>query len=107
MPLLQYIPMVLSNPFLVAGTSLTALSMFAQLSMYTWADLSYILPVTASGYVITAILSKFFLYEHVSISRWIGVVVISFGVVFVAETPPDTKHQHPAGDAKNLEEAQK
>ncbi len=66
--------------------------MFAQLSMYTWADLSYILPVTASGYVITAILSKFFLAEHISPSRWIGVVVISLGVMCVAHTPADTKH---------------
>jgi uncharacterized membrane protein len=66
--------------------------MFAQLSMYTWADLSFVLPVTASGYVVTAILGKLFLNEAVSISRWVGVVIIAFGVVLVAETRADTKH---------------
>jgi drug/metabolite transporter (DMT)-like permease len=88
----DYIALVLSNAFFLTGTCLITLSMFAQLSMYTWADLSYVLPVTASGYVLTAILSKFFLQENVSISRWIGVVVISFGVFLVAHTPSDTKH---------------
>ena len=107
MRLAQYIVMVLTNGFLVGGTALTLMSTLAQLSMYTWADLSYILPVTASGYVITAILSKFFLAEHVTIFRWTGVVIISFGVFFVAHTPPDTKHVEETPDANTLEEASK
>ena len=88
----SYMGSVLTNPFFLAGTFLITLSMFAQLSMYTWADLSYVLPVTASGYVVTAVLGKLFLREHVSISRWIGVVIISFGVLLVAQTRADTKH---------------
>ena len=89
---LQYAGAVLTSPFFLGGTFLIALSMFAQLTMYTWADLSYILPVTASGYVITTILGKLVLDERPSISRWFGVVVISLGVFLVAETPADTKH---------------
>ena len=89
---LSYAVMVLINPAFLLGTFLIAISMFAQLAMYTWADLSYVLPVTASGYVITALLGRFFLAEHVSMTGWIGVLVISFGVVLVAETRPDTKH---------------
>ncbi len=76
---------------LVSGTLLVTVSMFAQLSMYTWADLSYVLPVTASGYIVTAILSRFILQEQVSVSRWVGVALIAFGVVFVARTPSETK----------------
>jgi drug/metabolite transporter (DMT)-like permease len=91
-PFPDYMGQMFGNVSFLAGTSLITLSMFAQLSMYTWADLSYVLPVTASGYVVTAILSKFFLQESVSISRWIGVVIISFGVALVARTPSDTKH---------------
>lgn len=88
----DYLILILSNAFFLGGTFLITLSMFAQLSMYTWADLSYVLPVTASGYVVTAILSKFFLQENVSASRWLGVVIISLGVFLVAHTPSDTKH---------------
>ena len=102
-PWLSYAGLVLLNPAFLFGTFLIAVSMFAQLAMYTWADLSYILPVTASGYVITALLGKFFLAENVSITGWIGVVVISFGVVLVAETRPDTKHlEHPAKDLEGV-----
>lgn len=104
-PMNHYVEAVLGNGFLVAGTALTAMSLFAQLSMYTWADLSYILPVTAGGYVVTAILSKFFLWEHISVSRWIGVSVISLGVFLVAETRPDTKHGQQIHRAKHRERA--
>ena len=91
-PWLLYAGIILTSTTFWLGVFLLAVSMFAQLAMYTWADLSYILPVTASGYVITAILGKYFLAENPSILRWIGVVIISFGVVLVAETRPDTKH---------------
>lgn len=91
-PWLSYAGLILTTPAFWTGVVLLALSMFAQLAMYTWADLSYILPVTASGYVITAILGRVFLAENPSIFRWIGVVIISFGVFLVAETRPDTKH---------------
>lgn len=91
-PFYSYLFGVITNPFFLSGTLLISLSMFSQLSMYTWADLSYVLPVTASGYVITAVLGKAFLNENVSISRWIGVVVIAFGVLLVAQTRADTRH---------------
>lgn len=105
-PFAKYLGAILSNPFFLGGTSLSALSMFSQLTMYTWADLSYILPVTASGYVVTAILGKYFLQEQISTFRWIGVLIISFGVFFVAETPPDTKHVDAShADTQHLEGA--
>jgi drug/metabolite transporter (DMT)-like permease len=106
-PFPQFLQLVLSNGFFLGGTFLSALSLLAQLTMYTWADLSYVLPVTASGYVVTAILGRFFLQEHVSVFRWIGVVIISLGVFFVAETPPDTKHLETApAEAEQLEGAE-
>ncbi|MES2220374.1 MAG: EamA family transporter, partial [Acidobacteriota bacterium] len=73
--------------------------MVTQLSMFTWADLTYVLPVTASAYVITAILSKVFLHDQISISRWVGIALISLGVIFVSETPPRTKPEPGTGAA--------
>lgn len=86
----SYIVSLLTNPWLLGGTALLTAWMISQLSMYTWADLTYILPVTASGYIVTALLSKFILNEHESLFRWAGVVVIAFGVVLVSETPERT-----------------
>lgn len=85
---LGYTGLLFANLWILSGIALLVVWMVAQLSMFTWADLSYVLPVTAGGYVLTALLGKFFLGETVSIARWLGVVLISFGVVLVSETPP-------------------
>lgn len=86
-PFFSYVLSVATNGWLLFGVVLMIVFMASQLSMYSWADLSYVLPVTASTYIFSALLSKFFLHETVSAVRWIGIVLISFGVIFVAETP--------------------
>jgi drug/metabolite transporter (DMT)-like permease len=83
-----YTASLFTNLWVLFGIALLIVWMVAQLSMFSWADLTYVLPVTAAGYIVTAILGKFFLGETVSIMRWAGIVVISFGVVLVSETPP-------------------
>jgi drug/metabolite transporter (DMT)-like permease len=85
--LLTYTFAVGTNIWLLLGMALMIVYMIAQLSMFSWADLSYVLPVTASTYIVSALLSKFFLHETVSTVRWLGIALISFGVIFVAETP--------------------
>lgn len=92
---LRYTLGFLTNTWIVAGLVLMIIWMVAQLSMFTWADLSYVLPVTGSAYVLTAILSKFFLGEQISTARWAGIVLVSFGVLLVSETPPWTHSQPP------------
>jgi len=57
----EYLQMTFANPDVLIGTVLLALWMFAQLSMLSWSDLSYVIPVTASGYVLTALLGTFVL----------------------------------------------
>jgi transporter family protein len=91
--LLPYLGVALMNGWILAGVAVLALSMYAQLSMFTWSDLSYVVPMTASGYILTAILGQVFLSEGVSVLRWAGIGLISFGVVLVAETGPRTVHQ--------------
>jgi bacterial/archaeal transporter family protein len=92
---LHYIATILINRWIIGGTALMILWMIAQLSMFTWADVTYVLPVTASAYVLTAVLGKFFLNESISSARWGGIALISFGVVLVAETPPWTHPEPP------------
>ncbi|MGC1783043.1 MAG: EamA family transporter [Acidobacteriaceae bacterium] len=91
-----YFVAFLANPWIMVGIAMLAMWMFSQLSMYTWADLSYVLPMTAGAYVLTAILSRFVLHEHISFARWAGILLISFGVFFVAETPP-REEEEPQG----------
>ena len=93
----SYAVSLFTNLWILAGIALLMIWMFAQLTMFTWADLSYVLPVTASGYILTAVLSKFLLNENISAARWVGIVLISLGVVFVADTPPRERPQPEGG----------
>lgn len=89
----SYIFSLVTNGWILSGVCLLALWMYAQLAMLRWSDLSYVVPVTASGYILTAILGEFVLNEPVSLLRWIGIAIISFGVVLVSDTRPRTVHE--------------
>lgn len=91
--ILGYLLAFLSNGWILGGITLMTLWMISQLSMYTWADLTYVLPVTASSYILTAILGRYVLNQHISLLHWAGIIVISFGVMFVSETPVHTSEE--------------
>jgi len=52
--------------------------------------LSFELPVTAFGYVMNAVMAWQLLGEHISPARWLGTLVICFGVAVVAKTEQRT-----------------
>jgi uncharacterized membrane protein len=81
---------VLRNPLVVGGTILLAMGLFSSLSLLSWADLSYVLPVTATGYALSAILGWGVLGEHVSAGRWAGIALITVGALLVGRTQPRT-----------------
>ena len=80
------------NPW-VAGGILLLLGFFAAyMTALSWADLTYVLPATSLGYVLLAVMAKFFLHEQVSATRWMGIALISAGVGFVTSGPALTHH---------------
>jgi drug/metabolite transporter (DMT)-like permease len=83
----------IANPWVIAGI-LCLLGFFASyLTALSWADLTFVLPSTAFGYVVVALLSKFWLHETISVYRWAGIVLIVCGVGFVANGPSLTQHE--------------
>lgn len=92
-----YLLHLLANPFVLPGALVMAVFTLAQLSLFSWADLSFVVPCVASSYVVTTLLSEFILDEPVHWQRWIGVLFIVAGVVLVAETPESTKAQPSPG----------
>lgn len=80
----------LLNPWVAFGTLLLIAFFACYMAALSWADLTYVLPATALGYVFMALLSVFYLHEHVSAWRWTGIVLITCGVGFVANQPHKT-----------------
>lgn len=78
----------LFNPWVAFGVSLLIMWLLTHTILLSWADLSYVLPVTSIGYVLTAFTGRFFLHEVISIWRWAGIVCIMAGVTLVGRTSP-------------------
>jgi uncharacterized membrane protein len=76
------------NPWVAFGISLLLVWLFAQMALLSWADLSYVLPVTSIGYVLSALVGKLFMRETITGWRWAGIVLIVAGVLLVARTAP-------------------
>ncbi len=84
-----------ANLWTVAGVVILAIWMVSNLALLSRADLSFVLPVTASGYVLIALAGHFGLGERISAIRWLGIVAISFGVILAEETPSRTTPPQP------------
>ena len=82
----------LSNPWIIFGTLCLLGFMSSYMTALSFADLTYVLPATALGYVVMALLSRFWLQEHVSPQRWAGIALITMGVGLVAGGPSRTEH---------------
>jgi uncharacterized membrane protein len=78
------------TPWVLLGTALLILWLLSRMTLLGWADLSYVLPVTSIGYVMSAILGKVFFGEQVTWHRWLGTALIVVGIIFVGLTTANT-----------------
>jgi len=69
----------LLEPWVVVGIVLLIVWTLLRMKLLEQADLSYVLPVTAVGYVLTAVVGAVFLGEHVTMQRWAGTLFIVAG----------------------------
>lgn len=79
-----------ANPWTAAGICILTIWMLSDLALLSRADLSFVLPVTASAYVLVALFGKFLLHDHISWERWMGILLITGGVILAEETPSRT-----------------
>lgn len=83
----------LRNPWVIGGIVLLIGFFSSYLTALSWADLTFVMPATAFGYVVVALLSRFWLHEHLSAYRWAGILTIVCAVGFVANGPSRTEHE--------------
>lgn len=78
------------NPFVALGIIALILSLLTRMALLSLADLSFVLPVTAIGYVVAVVIGKVWLHEAVSSQRWMGALLIFAGALLVGSTARNT-----------------
>src|SRR5438552_18002221 len=66
------------------GIGLMAAAFFSLLALLSWADVSFVVPITALSYVAGALGAHFLLHEQVTPARWTGVLLVCFGVALLS-----------------------
>jgi drug/metabolite transporter (DMT)-like permease len=96
------------TPWIAAGIALLIGFFASYLTALSWADLTFVLPTTAFGNVIVALLARFWLHEPISLQRWAGIALITLGVGFVAKGPSLTERPTTEGvdSAESIEAAE-
>ncbi len=79
---LPYLASMLS-PFVSGGILLLILATLVRMAMLSVADLSFVVPTTAFGYVITTLLALFVLHEVITPANWLGTGLIFLGTAVV------------------------
>ena len=93
------------NPWVGLGIVFLLFFFISYTVALSWADLTYVLPASSLGYVLLAIIARFWLHEQITPLRWMGILLISAGVGFVTQGPALTPR--PArSPAHRLEESQ-
>jgi drug/metabolite transporter (DMT)-like permease len=92
------------TPWIAVGIALLIGFFASYLTALSWADLTYVLPTTAFGYVVIALLARFWLHESISLERWAGILLVTLGVGFAAQGPSLTEHPDRSSDTVQSEE---
>jgi drug/metabolite transporter (DMT)-like permease len=76
----------ITNLSVITGVTLDALFFGCLLIALSWMEVSVVLPLTAVGYVTTAITAKIILHEDITALRWAGTVLIVMGCIMVGKS---------------------
>lgn len=78
------------NPYVAMGILALILALLTRMALLSLADLSFVVPLTATGYIFSTLLGKLFLREEVSLERWFGTLLIFAGTAVVSCTSQKT-----------------
>lgn len=79
-----------SKPWVAVGVIFMATWLITRLALLSWADLTYVLPVTSFSYVLSAVVGAIYINEQVSTLHWLAVSIITLGILLVVLTYPNT-----------------
>lgn len=73
-----------THPMVLSGIVANAFSFAAFLGLLSVAPLSFAVPSTATTYILKTLLAEFYLDEKVDERRWIGVALVSAGIILIS-----------------------
>ena len=79
------------EPRVVAGVALQACFLASYLFALSRADLSFVLPITALDFILTALVASLWLGERLTPARWLGAAFVAAGIALVAWTDASTR----------------
>lgn len=82
----RFLRYIATTPMVLGGVGCLALNFASLLAMLTWADISVVGPSRALSYLLLTLLARTVLGEQVSPRRWLGVWLVSAGVLMVLLT---------------------
>lgn len=75
-----------TQPYVIGGITIYSVSAVLWILTLSRAELSVAYPIVSLGYLLTAIASWYFLGEHLTPMRLVGIAIIVIGVYFVARS---------------------
>jgi uncharacterized membrane protein len=70
-------------PWMWLGITMMGMAFFSLLTLLSFREVSWVVPMSALSYLAGAIGAIVFLREHVTRHRWLGIAVICIGVTIV------------------------
>lgn len=73
----------ITNYNIIIGLFLYVVGAALMIIAFRGGELSVLYPIIATSYIWVGILSFFIFHEYITLLRWLGIMAISFGVIFI------------------------
>lgn len=74
---------IVTTPLVLLGTALEALHFGILMELLSFGDVSFIIPLTSVGYVLTPLTALILLHETIPPQRWAGIALVCAGVFVI------------------------
>lgn len=74
------------NPYIVVGLFVSVISTLSWMYVLSKAELSFAYPFTSVTFPLVLLLSALVFGESISLQRWIGIILLVVGLIFVSKS---------------------
>ncbi len=79
-----FVDSLVTSPLVLVGTAFEALHFGVLMELLSVSDVSYVIPLTSIGYILTPMSALIFLGEAIPPLRWAGIFFVCAGVALVS-----------------------